>query len=174
MEQKEEIFNRVVQTESTSKKSFFRWPLKLAISLMIFFVVINTVKLNLVETEAVVGSIAIDTTSLIVIEVNQNKKVVTISSSSKEEDIFIGTLNMVGKDLEEVLIVVTKTVVNPKEGVPLDFYIYSSDIDHMMMIDDEVQRVMNDEEKRSNHCRTIQVDKSQWEGMMNGHHGNRR
>ncbi len=168
---KNEIFNQVVYRKKPSRKPSFRLAPLLLTSFAALLLAFNVFKLNLVETKASVGTVAVDTSSLIILEVNEKNQVTQVSSSLIEDEKRLQSLQLIGRNLDDALIVVVGEDAGSNSNVQdnLVVYLYSEDQEHMMRMDDLVQNAFMQMDNGGRHCMTRRMSQGEWENMMKDH-----
>ncbi len=165
--QKEEIFNTVMSRAKSpvKQRSPMRFATLLLTSMAALLIGFNVFRLNLVDTQATIGSVALDTTSMIVLEVDEKNEVISVTSSSVEDQALLQSLGLVGKDLEEAMLLVVEYTAadEPK----LNVYLYSEDDHRMQMMDNAVQQVFEQTNNGERHCTSQRMNSEEWENMMN-------
>ncbi|MFV0479552.1 MAG: hypothetical protein ACK5LZ_03150 [Anaerorhabdus sp.] len=167
-QEKTKILNSVLE-QRNKKKPIANRLIPLVTSFALIAVGWFAIRINLVSTSAVIGSVALDTSSMIVVEVNSAGMVSEIKSSSTLDQEVLDELQLTGKNLEDAIILVIEITANPQQN--LNIYVYSENQTDMDMIENVVEQAVSQTNHGLDHCRTEQLNSSEWENLLESHNG---
>ncbi len=165
---KAQVFEQVLEKTQKTKGIRVR-NVAMTMLTMVFalFVGWNTVQINLVDTQAIVGSVAMDATSVIILNVDSENQVVSVEAVNEETKLILEGLQFEGKELEAVMVEIIDLPVYQQyleQGI-LEVSFYSEDESTAKNIDEIVQQVFNQRLQNQN-CHSRRVGEESWNKMM--------
>ncbi|MFV0380309.1 MAG: hypothetical protein ACK5KQ_05720 [Anaerorhabdus sp.] len=169
---KEEVFDFVVKNTTKTKKLHQRLIVPLISSLACLVLVFYGFNSTMVNTSAASSSVAIETSSLLILELDKNQVIQSFDTSSFEDEKALHELGIIGSKLENVVEQIIESTAKKDEDV--NIYVYSVNKEHSSKLNSTLNELTNTSDKISNNCHSQTVDKNEFGQMKDRKHNKKQ